>query len=131
MSNNSRRVWGFLSKNSLCIPMLVTEIDGKPCVTVKSTGAKVPWLSEYMQSNSLAGIRESHEPDEDPEYEDPEDIEPWWELLFGTKKVAHTFRNYEIARCCEKYELRINASLLQIMEDKEAIQNLKRMESIL
>jgi len=124
MSNNSRRVWGFLGKESPYIPMLVTEIDGKPRVTVESTGVEVLCLSEYMQSE--AALYEYHAPDEDTEY-----VKSWWKMVFGSKKMAQMFRSYEIARCCEKYEVRIEASLLQIMEDKEAIQNLKVLESIL
>jgi hypothetical protein len=119
MSKKNKRVWGFLGKESPCIPMLVTEIDGKFRVTVESTGVEVPCLSEYMQY-------EYHAPDEDTEY-----VKSWWKMVFGSKKMAQMFRSCEIARCCEKYEVRIEASLDQISEDREAIQNLKVLESIL
>ena len=127
MSNKNKRVWGFLGKESPCIPMLVTQIDGKFRVTVESTGKeRVSWCSYYLESEALNKADECSESDEDPEY-----IKSWWRLLFDTKAIALQFRSTEIARCVKKYELRIEVSLDQIKEDQEAIFNLKRMELIL
>ena len=126
MSKKNKRVWGFLGSESPCIPMLVTEIDGKLRVTVESTGAKVLWCSYYLESEALNKATEYNESDEETEY-----INAWWELLFDTKAIALQFRRTEAARCREKYEVRIEASLAQIKEDQEAIFNLKRMELIL
>ena len=124
MSKKNKRVWGFLGKESPCIPMLVTEIDGKFHVTVESTGVEVLCLSEYMQSE--AALYEYHAPDEDTEY-----VQSWWKMVFGSKKMAQMFRSYEIARCVEKYELRIKASSVQTSEDRRAIRDIKALEEIL
>ena len=123
MSKKNERVWGFLGKESPCIPMLLTQIDGKFRVTVESTGVEVPCLSEWMESTPTIRLDDSGE---DPEY-----TEPWWGKVYGDEEMALGFRSYEIARCVEKYEFRIKASSVQTSEDRRAIRDIKALEEIL